>query len=846
MRRCFIALLVCLLSMPAVRAQNVSARFTDTSMADALTAIAQQSADYRVQFIYDELEDFTITTTIEDQDVPSAIRQLIGFYPIVMSVDGQDIFVECVQQERGMVCGTLVDEHYEPVPFASVVLKSLSDTTSVVATISDLEGSYTLEDIEGGRYELCIQAVGYVEVCDTLMLRATTEERLNVLSEDAQYMQTLVVEGVDVRQRADRRTFTFTKEELSAAFDSFELLNYLPEVQVDPENESVKTSFGGSVLMLVNGAKATNNDVRLIPKGKVKYMEVYDIPPARYHDVATVVNIVTAPLDSGVNGGVQLTQAVSTGFGNNNAFFSWNKGRNMLSLEYVLQYRNYNNRQWDKQYQYTLDGEDRALQYNARDHFGYTDQSPEVKYSFVEDDKTIVEITAEPDYSHYFSTSNGTGTFQRGEASVDDLTLHNDDVTNTWQPSFETYLWKRLTQKDELSFDAVATIFDVKQNGLDKQDNISDGTVIYNDDRKLHNNKYSFIGEVEYSRTVFQSAQWNTGYDVEVAKLHSKVDNEFGNMNYYSRFLTQNAYTELTGTYHNMLYKACLGLTQVDNHADDTKVKDLQFTPLAVLGYTFRHGQRLRFMYKRESMTPNINSLSSNISNVSIDILRTGNPSLKNQVRQSYVLMYNLSSKYVDISGSFAYYYTRRPIIDYFEEDGGKYWQRSVNGTSLKKRGVMVSATVMPLGDRRFRISADLYPYRTTLRAHQLNYSLTSWENNIRVSYDNDFLSASFLCTIPTYQVSGSYRSLTEGITILSAAYKHKDWRLSASLWWIGTPSHYKTITVPGSQVFYSSNTNIYNNRNMVTIGFSYYFQKGKDKSYDKTLSNADTAAPTF
>ena len=49
-------------------------------------------------FLYNELEDFRITTTIRRKTVPDAIRQMIGFYPIRMSIDSTEITVECPQK----------------------------------------------------------------------------------------------------------------------------------------------------------------------------------------------------------------------------------------------------------------------------------------------------------------------------------------------------------------------------------------------------------------------------------------------------------------------------------------------------------------------------------------------------------------------------------------------------------------------------------------------------------------------------------------------------------------------------------------------------------------------------
>lgn len=52
--------------------------------------------------------------------------------------------------------------------------------------------------------------------------------------------------------------------------------------------------------ILINDvAMTSDNDLKSIPAEKIKKMEYYDAPPARYGDVDILVNIITKPLDTG-------------------------------------------------------------------------------------------------------------------------------------------------------------------------------------------------------------------------------------------------------------------------------------------------------------------------------------------------------------------------------------------------------------------------------------------------------------------------------------------------------------------------------------------------------------------
>jgi hypothetical protein len=46
-------------------------------MSEALKWINERSGEYNISFLYNDLEDFRVTTSVKNQSVPEAIRQLI-------------------------------------------------------------------------------------------------------------------------------------------------------------------------------------------------------------------------------------------------------------------------------------------------------------------------------------------------------------------------------------------------------------------------------------------------------------------------------------------------------------------------------------------------------------------------------------------------------------------------------------------------------------------------------------------------------------------------------------------------------------------------------------------------
>ena len=86
MRNKSLLLAVLLVVCTSLSAQTITHSFRNTSMADALRYLSMASHQYMINFAYDDLEDFKVTTDVRNQTVPDAIRQIIGFYPIGMKV----------------------------------------------------------------------------------------------------------------------------------------------------------------------------------------------------------------------------------------------------------------------------------------------------------------------------------------------------------------------------------------------------------------------------------------------------------------------------------------------------------------------------------------------------------------------------------------------------------------------------------------------------------------------------------------------------------------------------------------------------------------------------------------
>ena len=150
MKRVIILLLFISVAI-SVKAQRVTREYNNVSLSEALRQLNEQTEDYTISFLYNELEDFRITTSVHRKSVPDAIRQMIGFYPIRMTVEPgianpsqQEIIVECPQKTANRYKGTIIDEQGQPVAYANIALLSPQDSTLITGGVSNESGLFVI------------------------------------------------------------------------------------------------------------------------------------------------------------------------------------------------------------------------------------------------------------------------------------------------------------------------------------------------------------------------------------------------------------------------------------------------------------------------------------------------------------------------------------------------------------------------------------------------------------------------------------------------------------------------------------------------------------------------------
>lgn len=657
-------------------AQRVSRDYHDVSMSKALIDLDRASSRYHISFIYNELEDFTVTKRLDDRPVLDAVRDIVGFYPMSISVGDSIIAVECVNKAERRLIGQLIDENNNPVVFANIQLLSIADTTFITGGVTNENGQFVIPCQEP-KVRMRASCVGL----KTLERIVETGEIGEIRMQGEEYaINGVVVKGHHRVDKVDRSVFTFSDEQKKISRQTQEILTTLPGLRFDALTGKLNTMTGKSLKILVNGVEATDNDLKSIPVDKIKNVEYYTIPPARYADVGTLINIKTQPLDAGYAAGFDVMQAAWVAFNNTNLYVRYNKGNHQIAFDYSMQYRNNANCESEDSYVFTDGTTVSDYLYRGDYHFGYCNQDFNLKYIYNKDNDFTFQTKFSPNiFTQFWRTDNkieahNNPMWQDGEG-------RQERKVRSFGPSLDLYLNKKLNGNQELTVDVLGTYYHNSQNDHNKQWTTSaqqepptggqgGRAMLIDDDMRAKNDKISLIGEVAYTKS-WGMTNLSLGYKATLAKSDYKIRNMLSDYNEYA-YTSHNDnhyfYGEIGGKLKKLSYRLGVGGTYVNTDNDVTDYSKFYFTPKLVLSYPIKNGQ-LQLEVRSNPVLPSISQLSNSAKMYIPGLIERGNPYLESGNDNCAMISLNLSNPYFELYTQALVDYISNPICSSFQWD---------------------------------------------------------------------------------------------------------------------------------------------------------------------------------
>ena len=328
----------------------------------------------------------------------------------------------------------------------------------------------------------------------SIFTNAQVEEKSDSTDYNPIEIKEVLIQSQRKKMFADKAVYAFDKEALEKARYAKDLLNTLPELQVDPISNTIQSIKGGTTLLLINGIEATDMQIRAVKPQDVVRVEYFDIPLARYANRADqVVNLITRNPENGYVYGADISSALTTGFINGSAYANITKGKNNFGLEYNIYLRDYKDRTSMNIYDYDLNNIHYRTENQRNEYFGYTDQSILLRYTNSDSDKYAFQAKFDMNISSSFAYANGSSLFYQNSLLTNHSTYKHSN-SNYSKPTLDLYYSRKLGTKDELSLNFVGSMYTTKSIDETREWETETGNEQYNYLTNLEADQKGIVG----------------------------------------------------------------------------------------------------------------------------------------------------------------------------------------------------------------------------------------------------------------------------------------------------------------------------------------------------------------
>jgi hypothetical protein len=762
-------------------------------------------------------------------------KAIILIFVTVLSLsvlNGQD-------QQKLNIKGQLKDQqNMQPVAFATVALRRLSDSTLITGTSSNLDGEFQIGSIPAGKYSLIISAIEFSRMVKNIDLKNDFNTGIILLQQKSVTLGEVVVVGERMKAKTepDKTIYYMNKKMYDASDNGVDMLSYIPGVQVDIM-KNISLEGNQHIVILVDGKERDRNFLSQLNASQIDKVEIINTPGSKYDaDVTGVINIILKKnKETGINGQVHLEMPTSVSemyiFPDYNFNYSFNKLNLYTSYDGDLSYFNIvesSNRNFQDTRGTTEIMSDQVVRqkyWSHRFHYGFD-------YIFNEKN----QLSFYSFYNPYSSEHSGNVNMHvTGDTFGDQnwSALKQDADIN--RSSFYSLYYKHIFNKPgrEIAFDLSYFNF----NAVNSTTYITTDSLNVNYPAKQVNTvkpeQNSVSLKIDYTSPITEKLRFDAGIKIKSQLLQDRQSDEFKyNESIYALYgtITYNfsKYTLSTGV---RAERSTSGLTNsFDNNV-------FALLPNATLNYKLTPKQNIKLSYNRTVSRPNIYDLNPYISINDPYSVQSGNPGLKPEFRQNLSVDYsnNIGNNYVSLQ---LFYLDRSDAINHytFINDTSIFETRVANLGKIHGYGIRMA------GALKVHNAIALNPYLKLTDVYTKGNNLAE-QYNIPDRHGIAFESGLSAIATFKYDIVASFQFQyssplidIQGMTFSDALYiisLEKTFKQKIKIGISSALPFSKTFTYQGSEIkgadFYShSEGNIRFSVSPVWFKFTYLFNSGK------------------
>ena len=636
-----LTLMACILCMPHdTFAQRISHTYNNVSLSEALLLLNSEQKEYVINFLYNELEDFRVTATIKNKRLPDAIQQMIGFYPVRMTVkpDDHEIYVECTHKTDRHLTGTIVDEQDQPVGYANVAILNPADSALLGGGVSNESGYFAIP-YEQNKILARISYVGY----KTIYKQCATENIGTIrLQPEVYTLNGVQVKGERIVSGTENGHLVYNMPmllQLYPADNAYDALTNIPGVS--EMNGSIMFS-GRAVTLIINGKPTTLSADKVVerlkqmPAAMLAKAEVMPSAPAKYHVRGMAINIVTKDFSgtdqlSGQLMGGWRQHKYGTGYAGGSIIY--NHGKLGIDASYMFtDGTGYG--QVEHEANHPLNDQRMAYSDKTRNRSDGIDHEYHIGMDYAISENHNLSLAYTGQWNSTRSTNTTTGTAQSIQNSRQHTYLHNVDAN--YSAPFGLQIGASYTNYQE-----------PRTQNLDGQLNEMSRNLYVDSRQKV--SKWLFTADQTHSLpkgwelNYGGKAQFtnNNSYQTTFNADHQPLPDATTYVDYNERIL--NAYAGFSKQIGQSL-SLDASLTAEQYHA--TKWNEWRIYPQFNAMWNINEKNMLNLSFSSEAIYPSYWSTMSSIYYASAYSEIWGNPDLKPMSKYDINLMWQLNRKY--------------------------------------------------------------------------------------------------------------------------------------------------------------------------------------------------------
>ena len=641
-KQIILIILALLLTVSTQAQKRITCKFNNVSLSDALKRLSEKQTGYTIYFLYNELEDFRITTTIKNKHLPEAILQMIGFYPIRITTstdeDGRKIFVECRQKTETRYKGSIINEQGHPIAFANIALLSPQDSTLITGGVSNESGLFVIP-CEQHPVLARISYVGYKTVykkCNSTELGTIRMQPATIRLNDVQVTGERIVSSTENGHLVYNMPMLL---QVYPADNAYDALTNIPGVS--EMNGSIMFS-GQTATLIINGKPTTLSADKVVerlkqmPAAMLAKAEVMPAAPAKYHVRGMAINIVTKDFAGTNQLSGQLmdgwrTHKYGTGYAGGSIIYNHGK----LGIDASYTYTNGTGYgQVEHEANHPL-GEQRVpYSDKTRNRSDGTDHDYRIGLDYAISDDHRISLAYTGQWNSTRSTNTTTGTAQSTQHSHQHTYLHNVDAN--YSTPFGLQLGASYTNYQEPRTQSLeGELYDINRNlSVDSRQKVGKWLFTVDQTHSLSKGwELNYGGKAQFTN--------NNSYQTTFNADHKPLPDATSYVDYNERIL--NAYVGFCKQIGKSLSLEA-SLTAEQYHA--TKWNEWRIYPQFNAMWNINPKNMLNLSFSSEAVYPSYWSTMSSIYYASAYSEIWGNPDLKPMSKYDINLMWQLNRKY--------------------------------------------------------------------------------------------------------------------------------------------------------------------------------------------------------